>query len=331
VNAADEHLATRRRAGVFDFSFMNGWEIAGRDALRLLDRLQTRNLRLVPLGRIGYTLLCRDDGSVFIDATVWSLGEGRYWLFTGRRSDAMWLTEVAAPFDVQLTQLLPKLAIIGVQGPSSCALLERLSPGCAAGLAYFGFHRCRIGRFDCTIGRLGYTGEIGYELLLPTSDAPALWTAIVDAGRDCGAAECSWEAANSLRIEAGYVHFDYELAGIVYPHELGLGRLVDFSCSEWIGRDALRAVCREPLRRRLSGFTFEAGARASSPSPAQRAQVTSEAYSPLFDRRLALAFVDAEVSAGSVAYAQDGRRGRIARLPFFDPPRAVPRRAPLAR
>src|SRR4051812_38641516 len=82
-----QHLATRRSAGLFDFSFMGGWEIDGPGALAFLQHLQTRDLTTLRPGRIAYTLLCRDDGSVFIDATVWCHAHQKYWLFTGRRSD----------------------------------------------------------------------------------------------------------------------------------------------------------------------------------------------------------------------------------------------------
>ena len=93
TDAAEEHLATRRSCGLFDFSFMSHFEIAGANARVFLDRLQTRNLAGLAPGRIAYTLLLRPDGTVFIDATVWCLAPDRYWLFTGRRSDFAFVAE----------------------------------------------------------------------------------------------------------------------------------------------------------------------------------------------------------------------------------------------
>ena len=84
------HLATRSAAGLFDFSFMGHFEISGPGARAFLERVQTRNLAQLAPGRIYYTLLLRQDGSVFNDATLWCLAPERYWLFTGRPGDRAW-------------------------------------------------------------------------------------------------------------------------------------------------------------------------------------------------------------------------------------------------
>ena len=326
-----EHLATRRSAGLFDFSFMGGWEIAGRDALGFLQRLQTRDLRLLPCGSIAYTMLCRDDGSVFIDATIWCHDANRYWIFTGRRSDHFHLARVGSGFDVNVTAILPEFAVIALQGPSSFKLVERLAPGSAVRLPYFEFRRSRIARVDAWIGRLGYTGELGYEILVHANDAVIVWKRIVESAEPGEVLECGWESANSLRIEAGFLHFDYELAGKAFPAELSMGRLVRFDRSDFIGCDALLSMRARPVERTLAGVAID---RAEGYVPAQGSQfrriahMTSEAFSPVFDQRLALAFVENALCPGSVVYTNGGLRGRLAKLPFFDPPRAVPRRTP---
>jgi len=190
----EEHLATRRSAGLFDFSFMGGWEIAGRDALAFLQRLQIRDLRLLARSRIAYTMLCRDDGSVFVDATIWCHDANRYWIFTGRRSDHSHLTMVVSGFDVNVTALLPGLAVVALQGPSSFGLVERMASGAAAGLPYFEFQRIRIARVDGWIGRLGYTGELGYEILVHANDAVITWTRVIESADPGVVLECGWES-----------------------------------------------------------------------------------------------------------------------------------------
>lgn len=126
ANPLEEHLATRRAAGLFDFSFMGHWEIAGSGALEFLQELQTRNVARVEPGRLVYTLLLNEAGGVFIDATVWRLEADRFWLFTGRRSDAAWLRERSAgrcaPADRSGEQ-----AVLALQGPASGAILARLA------------------------------------------------------------------------------------------------------------------------------------------------------------------------------------------------------------
>ncbi len=329
----EEHLATRRGAGLFDFSFMGGWEIAGRNALAFLQRLQTRDLRLLSVGRIAYTMLCREDGSVLIDATIWCHDAHRYWIFTGRRSDRSHIERVASDFELGFTALLPKFAVIALQGPSSFSLVEKLAPGAAAGLAYFAFRRSHIGPVDAWIGRLGYTGELGYEILVPANDAVFAWKQILEAAHPGEVLECGWESANSLRIEAGFLHFDYELAGRTFPDELPIGHLLTPGQSDFIGRDALVSMRSRDPKRNLVGVALENGddyVPAQGSHCRRAAHATSEAFSPVFDQRLALAFVETAVGPGSVVYTDSGLRGQVTRLPFFDPPRAVPRRAPHA-
>ncbi|MEP6677953.1 MAG: aminomethyltransferase family protein, partial [Betaproteobacteria bacterium] len=292
--ASDEHLATRRRAGLFDFSFMGGWEVFGRGALAFLHRLQTRNLNLLARGRIAYTLLCRDDGTVTVDATIWCVERNRYWLFTGRRSDHAHLASIATDFEVEIAALLPGLAVIALQGPASFGRIEALAPGVAAGLPYFGFRQGAIAGIDAWIGRLGYTGEVGYEILVSASAAIDVWKRIAQSAGPDEVRECGWECANALRIEAGYVHFAFELAGRVLPRELGLARWVDLDRFAFIGRDALLANRRRPAGRRLVGVALDRG-RCDHPPPRatpvrSAAQLTSEACSPVFNQHLALAF-----------------------------------------
>ena len=125
TDAAEEHLATRRSCGLFDFSFMSHLEVAGANSRAFLDRIQTRNLAQLAPGRIAYTLLLRPDGTVFIDATVWCLAPDRYWLFTGRRSDFGFVAEAAQGAGVDLRDRSGEHAVLAVQGPHSARVLER--------------------------------------------------------------------------------------------------------------------------------------------------------------------------------------------------------------
>ena len=295
MTSAEEHLAVRRCAGLFDFSFMGLYEF--RDAAALQAQ-QTRDLQALRPGQIAYTLLLREDGAVRIDATVWRLEDGGYWLFAGKR---------AAYGGGDRSG---ELAILALQGPASGAILARLVGRAAIeALGYFRFATMR----RLVVGRIGYSGELGYELLVPAGEADALRQDLLEAGRPEGLRECGWGCADSLRIEAGYVLFDREVDGEANPRELGLQRLVD-------GRRDF------PLRRRLAGLELLEGA-AGEELPA--AVVTSECFSPTFRKPLALGFVAPGIAEGDEVRAE-GRRARVAALPFYDPERRRPRAAPLA-
>lgn len=294
MSPSEQHLATRSAAGLFDFSFMGLFEFSSEKAL---SRLQTRDLGAMAAGQIAYSLLLNADGSVFNDATVWQMGGERFWLWTGRRSDYARFRDAArdrsGEFDV-----------LALQGPKSGAILAGLfGREIVSSLRYFRF----IQRNTLLIARLGYSGELGYELIVPAADRHSLWQLLVRAG----AAECGADAMNSLRIEAGYVLFDREIDGAANPKELGLERLVS-------PKSAF------PVRKKLAGLELHGG---SMKEPLPEAVLTSECFSPTLGKSIGLGFVPPD--AGGEARLADGRGARIVPLPFYDPERRRPRGAPL--
>ena len=300
MSPADQHRATRRAAGLFDFSFMGLYEFSGTDAI---GGMQSRDLSQLAQGQIAYTLLLNDDGSVFNDATVWNLGGGRRWLFTGRPADF-------ARFRNDARDRSGEYAILALQGPLSGRILACVvSEEIVRRLKYFRF----VEAGGIVIGRIGYSGELGYELLVPRAEEPRLRDALLGAG--CGEAlvECSFDAANTLRIECGYVLFDREIDGRANPRELGLERL---------------APDRGPFEasRRLAGLEIidepAGGAR-------RHAEVTSECLSPTLGMRIALGFAATDAAVGEKVQLADGRAARVAPLPFYDRERKRPRGAPL--
>lgn len=318
-----QHLATRRAVGLFDFSFMSLCEIAGSGAVAFLERLQTRSIAVLEPGQIVYTLLLREDAAVFIDATLWRLVDGRWWLFTGRRRDAAWIVERAAGFDVRIRDRSGEFAVLALQGPASgCALAQFVGEPLVRGLRYFRFREANFAGAGIHVGRLGFSGELGYEMLLSPGEASVARNGLVGQG----IAECSFEAADSLRIEAGYVLFDHEISGPETPLELGLERLVDLDGRDFIGRQAFTALRRTPPARRLVGL--EISERPASPL-LPLARVTSECDSPIFQRRIGLGFTHPGNSYGSTVRLADGRLARVARLPFYDPGRHLPHVTPL--
>ena len=290
MTVVDEHLATRRAAGLFDFSFMGLYEFE-----RAVPA-QTRELDALEPGQIAYTLILKEDGAVRIDATVWRLDQTRYWLFAGKRA-AYGGRDRSGEY-----------AILALQGPSSGWILARLiGPDAVARLRYWHF----LEKDGLIVARIGYSGELGYELLVPAAEAAALRSRLLQAGQAEGLRECTWPAADSLRIEAGYVLFDREVDGKANPAELGLERLAPGKAFA--------------VKRRLAGLEVldDAGRR-----DLPHAQITSECFSPTLGRSLALGFVAPQAATGSVVRT-NGRVARVASLPFYDPQRRRPRGAAL--
>ncbi len=328
-----EYFATRTAAGLFDLSFMGCAEITGRSSLAFLHSLQTRALDGLSPGRIAYTLLLRDDGSVLNDATVWNLGRDRFWLFIGRRSDVDLIVGRAAEFGVDVADdVSPHCAVIAVQGAASWRVIER----CFAGqqlpvLPYYGFAQLSFAGSDCCLARIGYSGETGYELVTTNAGGAGLWRALLAAGADDGLLECGFEAMDTLRIEAGHVLFMRELASAVTPFELGLGRLVDFYRSPFRGARSLQQQRWRAPRRGFVGLLPATQASAARDLPAclapGRAVMSSVCWSPLYQRWIGLGYVNGgDRHPGTTVTLACGTGARVARLPFYDPARYLPRR-----
>ncbi len=336
----EEHWCVRRAAGLFDFSFMSCFVITGTEAEVFLETLQTRTLRHPVAGRILYTLLCREDGTVFNDATVWCFGAQSYWLFTGRRTDRDHIHEVAGPFDVEVEERSGQHAVIAVQGPRAAAVLsETLGEAPVAGLGFFRFRPVTVFGQRAWLGRLGYSGERGYELVVDARAAVAVWEGLRDAGARGGLAECGFEAADSLRIEAGFILFSHELQPRVTPAALGYGRVVDWQRRvQFIGARRLRERRHRPPPVRLVGLVAprirageslkrllrrpEGHPAAERLVEAGRGWLTSAAYSPLFGQPLGLGYVAAaDGHYGTRVYLAGQTPARVARLPYYDPPR----------
>jgi len=340
----EEHLATRSACGLFDFSFMACAEIAGRESRACIDYAQTRRLDDLPLGRLAYTLLLREDGTVLNDATVWQVEAGRYWLMTGRRSDLRHLQHIAEKFDVTFRDVSSQHAVLAVQGPRASSLVGRCLNDIVPTLPpYYGFAKCRFDGVHCLIARVGYSGESGYEIVVGTDRASALWQVLLEAGKDVGLRPCGFEAADALRIEAGHLLFSRELALPVYPAELGLSRLVDHYRGPFHGSGALLAARRTLPRFCLVGLlpvargatdlaTLQAVADISSHPTAIAAGtglLTSAAFSPLYSRILGLGYVSpADRYPGTRVTLPGGVPAAVARRPFYDPAKALPRSAP---
>lgn len=325
-----EHLATRQACGLFDFSFMGAWELAGKDATALLERLQSRDVRQFRPGRIAYTLMCRDDGSVFNDATVWMFSRERYWLFSGRKSDAAWITASAPALDVAITQIDSELAVLALQGPHSGRILATLMGEAAVReLAYFRFCAADLFGVPCQLGRIGYSGELGYEIVVAANAAAHLWQGLREAGARHGLRECGFDAADSLRIESGHILFSRELAQARVPAQIGLARLVTSVSPQRRGHAASVAGAAPPDVG-LVCVELESASGVDHDKRLLRLDLTSSAFCPTTGKQLGLGFTaHMHGQPGTVLCTQDGLRATVCALPRYDNPRRRPRAEPL--
>ncbi len=315
-----EAVACRRAAALFDFSFLAVAEVSGPQAIAALSTMSGRPVARLPIGAIYYGVRRKPDRTLAADLTVWRLDADRFWLMSGRQQDVTDLC--AAEHQIACRDLTERTAVFALQGPGSAALLTTHA-GCSGltDLAYFCHMPASLFGMPCTLGRLGYTGELGFELVTPARYANDLWRHLAPLATPAGFA-----AANILRIEAGFLLFTHELSVPVRAHEVGLANL--------LGPEP------KPPRVRLCCFTaapresFDAdfwrpGPGLALPETPGNLCVTSAALSPIAQRILGLGYIHANqpLNHALIDTADNFTDIEIVSLPYYDTHKRIPRRA----
>jgi len=303
-----EYFAIRNATTLYDLTPMVKYRIAGPDALRYLNRLVTRDVAKLKVGRVAYCVWCNDAGHVIDDGTIFRLGESEYRLCTAERQ-LDWLLDSALGFEVEVAEVTEEIAALAVQGPTSCYVLRKFGLSGLERLKPFEIsHHTLRGRV-LTVSRTGFTGDLGYELWMRPEDAEPIWDELMEAGRTRGIRAIGSQALNMARIEAGFIMPNLDFVSAEHtvrvgrdrsPLELGLDWLVDFDKGHFTGRRALIEEQRRGPLRRLVGLDIEGNKPAHdallyTDASAKRGvgSVTSALWSPTCKRNIALAMVDA--------------------------------------
>jgi len=214
---AAEARACRTACALFDFSFLECARIEGAGARQLLEAFTGRPLASLEIGRISYALRIGPAGEAIADLTIWRIGDDRYEVMSGRREDIADLL-ACAESAIAASEGADR-ATFALQGPASLDILGRFGRAdVIEPLPYFGFTDATLDGIACRVGRLGYTGEAGFEIICDRNRGAELWQALSSHAR-CG----GFIAMDMLRIEAGFVLFSNEFRLPVTPEEAGLG------------------------------------------------------------------------------------------------------------
>jgi aminomethyltransferase len=200
-----EYNAIREAAALIDVSPLFKYTIGGPDALRLVDRVITRDATKLKPGQVYYTPWCDEHGKVIDDGTVHHLDDGTY-RWTAADPQLRWLRQNSAGLDVSIDDMSEAVAAVALQGPLSRDVIEKATGASFADLRYF---RRRAATFKAgrkkvaiDVSRTGYTGDLGYELWVPAEHAVALWESLAEAGRDFGLRPAGMLALDVVRLEA---------------------------------------------------------------------------------------------------------------------------------
>lgn len=317
-DAADEARRCRSDCALFDFSFLEGARLEGERAQGVIERFTGRPLQALGIGEIFYALRLNERGLVSADWTIWRTGDRSFEVMSGRREDVLDLLACAGP-GIAVADVTADRVAFALQGPRTLDVLRKLGDAAAIeALRYFTFTRATLAGIPCTVGRLGYTGELGVEIIAEREKGAALWRAL-----SAHAAPAGFIAADMLRIEAGFVLFTHEFGLPVSAHEAGLGKF---------GRPT------ESLTPEIElvSFRAEADVPVSPWRPAQAPRrpvapgtiaVTSACTSNAAGGILGLGYVLAGADAATPLRDATGtfRNIRLTPMPFYDTAKRRPR------
>lgn len=295
-----EHAAVRETAGRFDISHMSEVVVRGPDATELMNHLTTNDINELNKGDAQYSCILNDEGVILDDIVVYRYPERDGYLFVpnaghGKQMRDRWRHWAEAlELDVTVEDETTDMGMIAIQGPDAVEAVESVAEVSVADLSRFTARRTEIDGIDCLVARTGYTGEDGFEIIFPAVDSETIWTTFD------GIQPCGLGARDTLRLEAGLLlsgqDFDPDEEPKT-PLEAGLGFVVDFSKSAFVGKEPLQELEEKGVDEQLVGLRVEERAIARHgytivDDGVEVGHVTSGTMSPTFNTPLALGYVD---------------------------------------
>ncbi len=354
-----EYHAIRNTAALIDVSPLYKYDVHGRDALRLVNRVITRDAAKCAVGQALYSCLCEDDGAVIQDGTVFRLGED-YFRFHLADPSLRWLSLNARGMEVSIQEVSEQVAALALQGPHALKVLQRVVDVDLSQLKFFRLTSSKILGVPVVISRTGYTGDLGYELWFGAEHALKIWDHLIEQGSDFGIKPTGILALDVARLEAGFILLEVDYSGAekavidsqrYSPFEIGLGWTVDLRKDHFVGSVALRQCDPQSPARQIVGLEInlldyeylyqQEGLAPQYPLAAWRGSVplrkddrqvgyaTTGAWSPALKKYFALATLEkACMSVGTqvnvevtVDHRQKSASATVVKLPFYDPPR----------
>lgn len=299
-----EHTAVRERVGIFDVSHLGKALVTGAGSVDFLNRCLTNDLRKVGPGQAQYSLLCNDEGGVIDDLICYVKGDDEVFLIPNAANCATVVAALAsaAPDGIAVTDLHRAYAVLAVQGTHSDEVLA--SMGLPTDIDYMGFVVVDREGGSFTVCRTGYTGEKGFELVVPSPQAGAIWDALMVAGEPFDLRPCGLGARDTLRTEMGYSLHGSDISPWINPVEAGLSWAIGWSKDAFFGAGALRQIKAEGPRRRMRGLKAlgrgipRHDMRVVDSEGVDIGVVTSGTFSPTLRQGIGLALVDVRFGIG---------------------------------
>src|SRR5436190_4903307 len=252
----EEHHAVRTAAGLFDVSHMGEIDIRGPEAVRLTDHVTTNAVQKLKLGLAHYSGLLYEHGGFVDDILVHKVADDHYFLCVNSSNQEKDFEHIRSQnrFNAEVEFSSDRYAQLAVQGPRARDIVQKLTPVDLGSIKYYWFTDGEVLGIPARIAHTGYTGEDGFELYIPPTEADRVWNRILQAGAEYGIKPCGLGARNTLRLEAKMALYGHEIDASISPLEADLGWIVKLDKGDFVGRDALVKQKEAGVSRKLVGF-----------------------------------------------------------------------------
>ena len=301
----EEHNGVRSTAGLFDVSHMGEITVKGPGAQAFIQLMVTNDILKATDGQVIYSPMCYPDGGTVDDLLIYRIDADDYLLVvnasnTDKDFDWLWQHRMDG---ADIENVSDRYAQLAIQGPAAEKILQKLCDISLNGMKFFYFmSQVKVGGVDALLSRSGYTGEDGFELYVPSEDAPALWEELLREGQKDGLVPVGLGARDTLRFEVALPLYGHELSADISPLEAGLGLFVKLDKGAFIGRDALITQKQAGLKRKLVGFEMTQRGIPRNGFEVCLAEknigfVTTGNFAPTLKKTLGLALIDAVYAA----------------------------------
>tara|TARA_B100001123_G_scaffold441920_2_gene584269 strand:- start:6348 stop:7466 length:1119 start_codon:yes stop_codon:yes gene_type:complete len=330
---SEEHLAVRTSAGLFDVSHMGQIEIAGADALNVLQAVTCNNAAALNVGQAQYSVLTTKIGTCVDDVLVYRLAEEHFLLVVNAgniEKDYAWIkNSVDESHDVAVVNTSNRYALLALQGPMASEILQPFVGTELSDLSYYYFVTGEVDGERATISRTGYSGEDGFEIFVSPRAASKIWKTLLAGGASEGVLPIGLGARDTLRLEAAYRLYGNDINETTTVLEAGLGWTICWDKGDFIGRESLETQKRDGLSRKLIGFKLnDRGIARRGYSVNSHGQligtVTSGTQTPFLKSSIGMAYVEIENSRVDSEIEIDVRgrslKANVVKLPFYRRP-----------
>jgi sarcosine oxidase subunit alpha len=343
-NASAEVIATRTGVGLIDVSTLGKILLRGKDVPQLLDRLYTNKFANLAVGRARYGLMCNEEGIITDDGVSARLDDDTWYMTTTTNGASAvcegieWNLQSGWNYQVHVSPMTDAYAAMNLTGPAAREVLQPLTEIELSNSAfpYMGARRGLVAGVPAILLRIGFTGELGYELHVPAGYALYLWETLLKAGQPYAIQPFGVEAQRVMRLEKGHLIISQDTDGLTDPLMADLGWAVKLDKADFTGKPSLVRVERNGLTHQLVGYQMldarvvpEEANQIVRPNPQRPlgleilGRVTSARYSPTLKQSIGLCWLPIALSRpGSeftVRIRGELHKGQVAPLPFYDP------------